>query len=222
MKRTRLVVAAAACTIAATPHRAWPRVGTRRTDGVGCGSGRNGRRRAGGPDLSHWHSAWARASGWWSALVSKDANGTTHVRYARTFAGCGSSVGTSSHTPRRRAAATSRGTSGKVAVASTVAKVAPAAALAKSGGSAAELVVFVTASGPRLAYDAVRSGIGADQTPSRLHTIVDAASGATLASWDDIQTGTGKGIFVGTVSIGTSGSAGAYTMRDRSATTRRT
>mgnify|MGYP002682585730 CR=1 FL=1 len=36
----------------------------------------------------------------------------------------------------------------------------------------------------------VRSGIGADQTPSRLHTIVDAASGATLASWDDIQTGT--------------------------------
>ena len=33
---------------------------------------------------------------------------------------------------------------------------------------------------PRLAYEVVTTGVKADQTPSRLHTIVDADTGATL------------------------------------------
>ena len=43
-----------------------------------------------------------------------------------------------------------------------------------------------SSSGParaaRLAYDVVTEGVKADQTPSRLHTIVDAKSGAVLTS----------------------------------------
>ena len=79
--------------------------------------------------------------------------------------------------------------------------------------SAGELVVFQTDKGPRLAYEVVTEGIKADQTPTRLHTFVDATSGATLASWDDIKHGSGNGIFVGTVTIGTTAGT-SYTMRD--------
>ena len=216
MKRTRLMAAAAACTIAAAlaPNMAQGAAPVARTGSAAAAAATVAAEQARAGSV-------AQALGLGSSerlvvrSVTRDANGTTHVRYARTFAGLrviGGDFVTHTTAAGRRDVSWNLG--GKVAVASTVAKVAPAAAMAKSGGSAAELVVFVTASGPRLAYDAVRSGMGADQTPSRLHTVVDATSGATLASWDDIQTGTGKGIFVGTVSIGTSGSAGAYTMRD--------
>jgi len=50
---------------------------------------------------------------------------------------------------------------------------------------------------PKLAYDVVTAGVRADQTPSRLHTIVDANTGATLLSYDEIENGTGHGVLVG-------------------------
>jgi len=58
-------------------------------------------------------------------------------------------------------------------------------------------------------------GVRADQTPSRLHTIVDAATGSRLASWDEIENGTGngKGIHVGTVSLDTTAGP-PWSMRD--------
>ena len=61
--------------------------------------------------------------------------------------------------------------------------------------------------GPKLAYEVVTEGIKADQTPTRLHTIVDATTGKTLTSWDDVKQGTGNGIFVGTVTLGTTPAA---------------
>src|SRR6478609_2775241 len=68
---------------------------------------------------------------------------------------------------------------------------------------------------PKISCAAAQSeGIKADQTPTKLHTIVDANTGKTLTSWDDIKEGTGNGIFVGTVTLATSGSAGSYTMQD--------
>ena len=54
---------------------------------------------------------------------------------------------------------------------------------------------------PRLAYDVLTVGVRADQTPSRLHTIVDANTGATLASWDEVETGTGNSLYSGPVTI---------------------
>ena len=58
------------------------------------------------------------------------------------------------------------------------------------------------------------TGIKADQTPTRLHTIVDATTGATLARWDDVKEGSGKGIFVGNVTVGTTPSGSSYLLKD--------
>jgi hypothetical protein len=55
--------------------------------------------------------------------------------------------------------------------------------------------------------------VKADQTPSVLHSFIDANTGAVLAQDDEIKTGTGNSMYSATVSIGTSGS---YTMSDPS------
>ncbi|HEX2705724.1 MAG TPA: hypothetical protein VHM65_08190, partial [Candidatus Lustribacter sp.] len=100
-------------------------------------------------------------------------------------------------------------TTAKISLASAKGVGARKASLVQATTSAAkgELVVYSGgASGraaPKLAYDILTVGVRADQTPSRLHTIVDANSGATLESFDEIHNGTGNGIFVGTVAIGT-------------------
>ena len=69
----------------------------------------------------------------------------------------------------------------------------------------------MTPSKPVLAYEVVTTGVKADQTPSVLHSFVDAKSGAVLAQDDEVKTGTGNSMYSGTVSIGTSGS---FTMTD--------
>jgi len=148
--------------------------------------------------------------------VITDPDGSTHVRYNRTFNGLrvigGDLV---SH----------RGASGRinnvswnaahtVAVDSTTARVGllsaegsgarKAASLRRTtSASTGELVIFSSGPAPKLAYDVLTVGVQADQTPSRLHTIVDADTGAVLNSFDEIQTGTGHGLYVGTVPVGT-------------------
>jgi Zn-dependent metalloprotease len=82
-----------------------------------------------------------------------------------------------------------------------------------TSASLSELVVFAGGAKAVLAYDVLTEGTRADQTPSRLHTVVDANTGATLESFDEIHNGTGNGIYVGTVAIGTTAGA-SYSMRD--------
>ena len=161
--------------------------------------------------------------------VIKDSDGSTHVRYNRTFSGLrvigGDLV---SHRGKTGQVKGVDWSSQKVAVASTVPKVALASAkvagatmasaeLATSSDSRGEVVVYAGGASPKLAYDVLTEGFQADQTPSRLHTIVDANTGATLASWDDIHTGTGRGIFVGPVLLGTAVGAtfgAGFSLRD--------
>lgn len=157
--------------------------------------------------------------------VIKDADGWTHVRYDRTYDGLrvigGDFV---SHKDASGAIRDVTWNLGKNVKPDTMTPTISASTARQAGlkaanardekASAGELVVFMTAKGPRLAYEVITEGIKADQTPTRLHTIVDATTGATLSSWDDIESGTGYGIFVGTVSLATSGSSGSYTMRD--------
>ncbi|WP_460461526.1 M4 family metallopeptidase, partial [Angustibacter peucedani] len=155
-----------------------------------------------------------------------DADGTTHVRYTRTFDGL-RVVGGDLVVHETKAGAlkgVDKAGSGKVAVASTTPAVAASSArstgqsLAKAKGesSTSELVVYAAGATPRLAYDVVTEGVKADQTPTRLHTYVDARTGKALASYDEIETaeGTGKTIYSGNVSITTSGSGSSYTMVD--------
>ncbi len=62
-----------------------------------------------------------------------------------------------------------------------------------TGESSAELVVYARSFPARLAYDALVMGVRDDQTPSELHVLVDALSGAVLDSWDAVETGKGGG-----------------------------
>lgn len=156
--------------------------------------------------------------------VVTDPNGATHVRYERTIDGlrviggdfvshkdaAGDVKSVTWNIRKSVKPSTMTPTIGKV----TAQKAGLAAAKANDEkASAGELVVFQSATGPTLAYEVVTEGIKADQTPTRLHTIVDATTGKTLTSWDDIKHGTGNGIFVGSVTIGTTAGT-SYTMRD--------
>ncbi|KNX37880.1 M4 family metallopeptidase [Luteipulveratus halotolerans] len=151
--------------------------------------------------------------------IVQDRDGTSHVRYERTFNGL--RVVGGDFIAHRNARGAVAGTSGRAAVA--VASVSPSltksAASAKasarelrSAATTSELVVLVTDHGPRLAYDVLTTGVRADQTPSRLHTFVDARNGKVLDSWDEIADGTGHGVHVGDVELATSGAAPSYSL----------
>jgi Zn-dependent metalloprotease len=156
--------------------------------------------------------------------VVTDPNGATHVRYERTIDGlrviggdfvshknaAGDVKSVTWNIRKSVKPSTMTPTIGKA----TAQKAGLAAAKANDEKtSAGELVVFQSATGPTLAYEVITEGIKADQTPTRLHTIVDATTGKTLTSWDDIKHGTGNSIFVGSVTIGTTAGT-SYTMKD--------
>jgi Zn-dependent metalloprotease len=156
--------------------------------------------------------------------VVTDPNGATHVRYERTIDGlrviggdfvshknaAGDVKSVTWNIRKSVKPSTMTPTIGKA----TAQKAGLAAAKADDEkASAGELVVFQSATGPTLAYEVITEGIKADQTPTRLHTIVDATTGKTLTSWDDIKHGTGNSIFVGSVTIGTTAGT-SYTMKD--------
>ncbi|HEY8653670.1 MAG TPA: M4 family peptidase, partial [Dermatophilaceae bacterium] len=140
--------------------------------------------------------------------VITDADGSTHVRYDRTFDGLrviggdlvshrdnAGTVQSVTWNASRTAAVASR--TPRVSLASAEAAGAANAASVQQSASAnhGELVVFASGAAPKLAYDVLTEGMRADQTPSRLHTIVDATMGAILESFDEVENGTGNGIF---------------------------
>ena len=70
-----------------------------------------------------------------------------------------------------------------------------------------------------LAYETVVSGLAPDgQTPSELHVVTDATTGAKLSEWDGIETvtgsGSGRSIYSGTVEVETSGSGSGFSLKD--------
>ncbi len=155
--------------------------------------------------------------------VVKGADGTEHVRYDRTYNGLkvvGGDLIVERKSDAIKGVIYNRGAR-KVGVASTKPTLSQAAALAKGSKSAnfkatsnkGTLVVFAATGKPVLAYEVVTTGVKADQTPSVLHSFIDAKSGAVLAQDDEIKTGTGNSMYSGTVSIGTSGS---FSMSDPS------
>jgi Zn-dependent metalloprotease len=156
--------------------------------------------------------------------VVQDADGSTHVRYDRTFAGLRVIGGdlVVHRSPSGTVRGVDRAGSGSAEVDSTTAAVSPQTATATGRARArytpssvdAELVVYARGSSPRLAYDVVTEGVRPDQTPSRLHTVVDARTGAQLAQWDDVREGTGRSLYSGTVTIGTTKGTSTYSMTD--------
>ena len=156
--------------------------------------------------------------------VITDADGSSHVRYTRMFDGLRVVGGdlVSHRNPSGAVRDVTWNASGKVAVASTTPAVSPAGAAAKASPQGvqptatpqSELVVYAGGAAPVLAYDVLTTGVRADQTPSRYHSIVDAASGAALTGWDEIVDGTGNSIYSGSVTVNTTSVGGTWQLKD--------
>ncbi|MFE7588398.1 M4 family metallopeptidase [Kitasatospora sp. NPDC057512] len=156
--------------------------------------------------------------------VFQDADGTRHLRYERTLNGLPvlggdlvvhqAPTGATKSVDRASTAPLSGvGTTPKLA-----APAAQTAALAAEQGTAVDtaprLVVWAADNSPRLAWETVVSSTKSDGTPSKMHVVTDATSGQVIQQWDGIETGSGKGVFVGNVTIGTTQSGSSYQLKD--------
>ncbi|NGO71263.1 M4 family metallopeptidase [Streptomyces boncukensis] len=152
--------------------------------------------------------------------VVKNENGATHVRYERTYDGLPVIGGdlVVHKSPSGKRTGTSRATKAKIAVKTAVPETSldahkPATPKAK-GSKAPRKVVFAAEGKPTLAWETVVGGTQKDGTPNELHVITDAASGKKLLEFQGVKGGTGESQYAGTVDIGTSGSAGSFSMVD--------
>ncbi len=159
--------------------------------------------------------------------VVKDADGTVHTRYDRTYAGLPVLGGDLVvHVKGKRQTVTKASSARSIAVPSTTPKV-PAATAQKSALSAASdaktakpaangarKVIWAVTGKPVLAWESIVSGVQKDGTPSQLHVITDATTGKKLYSFDGIETGTGTGQYNGQVTIGTTRSGSSYQLLD--------
>ncbi|MDX2708236.1 M4 family metallopeptidase [Streptomyces sp. PA03-6a] len=160
--------------------------------------------------------------------VIKDADGTVHTRYERTYHGLPVIGGDLVVHQRGTSLSTTKGSSDQIAVATTVASV-PASKARKfaldvakaehtkevAAEKAPRLVVWAADDGkPRLAWQSVVTGIQSDGTPSRLHVLTDASTGEELQSVEQIHTGTGQSQYSGRVRVGTVRDGALYELTD--------
>ncbi|MFK0124148.1 M4 family metallopeptidase [Streptomyces nigra] len=159
--------------------------------------------------------------------VVKDADGTTHTRYERTYAGLpvlgGDLVvhdkgGRTTVTRASKATLALNTLSPKVTKSAAAGKALAASKKTKVKGAETEraprLVVWAGAGKPVLAWETVVEGVQKDGTPSELQVVTDAATGKQLLAAEKVHTGSGKGQFVGDVEIGTTQSGSTYQLVD--------
>ncbi|WP_069815164.1 M4 family metallopeptidase [Streptomyces sp. TP-A0874] len=161
--------------------------------------------------------------------VIKDADGTVHTRYERTYDGLpvlgGDLVvhqaknGTTKDVTRATEAKIKVATTKPVVSAAAAEKAAVKAAEAAEGKEAAEgaeprKVIWAASGKPVLAWETVTGGLQEDGTPNELHVITDARTGKKLFEYQGIHNGIGHSRYSGQVELGTAGSAGAYTLTD--------
>ncbi|GGQ07605.1 M4 family metallopeptidase [Streptomyces roseolilacinus] len=162
--------------------------------------------------------------------VVKDADGTVHTRYERTYAGIPVLGGDLVvHTAGNgRSKGVTKATQARIAVASTDAAVAPATARTSALAAAAaddektgtpsaaapRKVIWAASGKPTLAYETVVHGLQHDGTPSELHVVTDATSGKELYAYEAIETGSGTSQYSGTVPLGTTSATSGFTLTD--------
>ncbi|MFE3269531.1 M4 family metallopeptidase [Streptomyces sp. NPDC059215] len=161
--------------------------------------------------------------------VVKDVDGTVHTRYERTYNGLpvlgGDLVVHESKAGRTEGV--TRAVQTAIKVASLKPQVTTAKAekqaltAAKSAGSAQTTadraprkVIWAASGTPTLAYETVVGGLQDDGTPNELHVITDAATGKKLYEYQGIETGTGKSLYSGTVTLSTTKSGTTYNLTD--------
>ncbi|MCL6670126.1 M4 family metallopeptidase [Streptomyces panaciradicis] len=159
--------------------------------------------------------------------VIKDADGTTHTRYERTYAGLpvlgGDLVvhdksGRLTVTKAHRGALSVPSLRSKITAAGAVDRAEAASKRAKVTGSETgkkpRRVVWAATGKPVLAWESVVEGVQPDGTPSELQVVTDARTGKQLLAAQKVETGTGTGQYVGTVPLGTTPSGSTYQLVD--------
>ncbi|MEU9135639.1 M4 family metallopeptidase [Streptomyces sp. NPDC048404] len=161
--------------------------------------------------------------------VMKDADGTVHTRYERTYEGLPvlggdlvvdtSKSGKTGHVYKATKASLKVATLKPSVAAGTAEKQALSAA--KDAGSkstaadrAPRKVIWAASGRPTLAYETVVGGLQDDGTPNELHVITDAATGKKLYEYQGIKTGIGNTQYSGQVSLTTTQSGSNYTLTD--------
>ncbi|MGW2521970.1 M4 family metallopeptidase [Streptomyces sp. NPDC001617] len=162
--------------------------------------------------------------------VVKDADGTLHTRYERTYDGL-PVLGGDLIVDSAKSGATQRvikATNAAIKVASLTPDVTKASAEqqavkrakalggTKSAADSARKVIWAASGKPVLAYETVIGGFQDDGTPNQLHVITDAATGKKLYEYQGIEnaTGTGNTQYSGTVSLTTTQSGSNYNLTD--------
>ncbi|MFF8575756.1 M4 family metallopeptidase [Streptomyces sp. NPDC015408] len=161
--------------------------------------------------------------------VVKDRDGTVHTRYERTYDGLPVLGGdlVVHRSESGAAEGVTRATKAAVKVATVTPKVDAAKAerqalsAAEDAGSsrtaadsAPRKVIWAATGKPVLAYETVVGGLQDDGTPNELHVITDAATGAKLYEYQGIETGSGKSLYSGEVTLGTTKSGSSYQLYD--------
>ncbi|WP_406374562.1 M4 family metallopeptidase [Streptomyces sp. NBC_00647] len=161
--------------------------------------------------------------------VVKDADGTVHTRYERTYNGLPVLGGdlVVHETKAGKTEGVTKATKTAIKVASLKPLVTTAKAekqaltAAKTAGSekttadkAPRKVIWAATGKPTLAYETVVGGLQDDGTPNELHVITDAATGKKLYEYQGIETGTGKSLYSGTVTLNTTLSGSTYQLTD--------
>ena len=162
--------------------------------------------------------------------ASLDTNGSSHVRFERTYNGlqvvggdfilhsdpAGAVTGVTSDLAGRLTMATTPRLSATRATA--IAERAVAAGGGRLHSTGARLVVGATwaVGAPELAWQVSFEGVAGDAVPSRMVALISAASGRVLDSWDEVLrvAGTGTGVHEGTVRVDTTQSGTTFQMRD--------
>ncbi|WP_407837152.1 M4 family metallopeptidase [Streptomyces sp. DSM 116496] len=160
--------------------------------------------------------------------VVKDADGTTHTTYERTYDGIPVLGGDLTvHAKGGVTKSVTKATNAEIKVADTNATVTPASAEGQAVSSAnaegskdakaskaARKVIWAASGVPVLAFETVVGGIQHDGTPSELHVVTNAKTGAKITQWQAIETGVGNTMYSGQVTLGTSASGSNFTLTD--------
>ncbi|MER7463360.1 M4 family metallopeptidase [Streptomyces sp. NPDC097981] len=175
--------------------------------------------------------------------VVTDADGSRHVRYERTYNGLPvlggdlivhhdakgavksvdkavqHSIAPASLSPKLSASQAAAQATGAVNATVGIAKDTDEPALTSVDRTGTPRLVVWAASGtPRLAYETLVEGMRADGTPSSQRIVTDAASSEVLSVHEGVQTagatGSGKGVFVGSVPLTTEYTGSTYQLKD--------
>ncbi|UXY31956.1 M4 family metallopeptidase [Streptomyces sp. HUAS TT20] len=141
--------------------------------------------------------------------VIKDADGTVHTRYDRTYAALpvlGGDLVT--HTAKDgKLEGVTKASNARISVATTTAALKAAAGARK--------VIWAGGKGtPVLAFETVKTGVQKDGTPSRLHVITDATTGKKLYQYQAVETGTGTSQYSGEVPITSTKTGSGFELTD--------